>query len=165
MLGEYNTITISGIVFTGIGFLLLVFRIVRMIMLAHNRSPIHIDLPKDTLHLWVESIPSYMTTYWFVTFFVSGPFIVLAAIYSPLDCDNGCDRSGKGTQIYSVFIGILLSAISFSIMQCIRSRTKTIIDETAYSGVDITLLLIGAGMLFTDLALGGCPDTACVKKS
>ena len=162
---QYNPVTISGIVITGIGFLLLVFRIVRMIMLAHTRSPIHVDLPKDTLHLWVESIPSYMKTYWFVTFFVSGPSIVAAACLSPLDCDNGCDRSGIDNHVYCVLSGIFIFGISFWIMQCIHSSFKMIMDEKAYSGVDITLLMIGAGMLFTDLALGECPDTACVKKS
>ncbi len=82
-----------------------------------------------------------------------------------MECDNGCDRSGKGAQLYLIFLGALIFGIGNWILQCLQHTDKKMQDEMAYSGIDITLLLIGTGVLFTDLVLGDCPDAACVKKS
>ena len=147
----YQLATVLGIVIMGVGFLLLVFRLVRMIMLAHCSPPYPQD---DISYIWSESIPAYMTTYWILTGILVGLCITATSLFSPLKCDNGCDRSGRGTQMYSALLGASITGVGFCLAEWARDHHDS--SKNPSSGIDITLFLVGACVLLTDLALGDC---------
>ena len=140
-----STVIIVGIVFIGLGFLLLLIRLFRMTMYFNN--------------MWNDSMPWYMSHYLITTAALCGVTIIATSFSSPLDCENGCFRSGKKTCQYSAFFGLMVLTMCWWAAQSHNEQHFNIFSY--FSGVDVSLIAIGACILLSDLSLGTCPAT-CV---
>jgi hypothetical protein len=146
-----STVMIVAIAFMGLGFLLLLIRLFRMTMYFNN--------------MWNDSMPWFMSNYLITTVALCGVTIIatpfsIESSFSPTQnsCENGCDRGGNISHPYFGLFGILVLGMCW---WTLKAHVDHVIDmERYFSGVDVSLIAIGACILLSDLSLGICPQ-AC----
>ena len=87
---------------------------------------------------------------------VGGLTSLITAVASPVECDNGCERSGVDAQS-GLAIGAAVFIVISLLSTCCRCCGES--DNTPRSGIDLTLIAMGLAVFVTDAALGTCPKS------
>lgn len=144
---------VIGLIFTGLGGWLLVWRLLHKYYLGEfwNNTP--------------------LTLSWGATVIVSGAALACAGfIYLFLDCDFGCERVGGNTPGGTMVAGGIVALVGLVLLLCCKCTAQKPEDEYydwetkvdtrwALSGLDFVALGIGLCFLATDQDMGTCPQS------